>query len=409
MLLYNYTARESSTGKMIKASVQADSESAAAALIRKEGLTPLDIQVADKGGSFSLPGLGRSRVKIKEKVLFSRQLSTLINAGLPLVQALRNVSSQTQGKAFKVVINQIIADVEAGSAFSKALEKHPRVFNQIFISLVEAGEASGTLDRSLERLAIQQEKDADVISKVRGAFVYPIIVLCVMIGVVVYMLLTVLPQVKVLYEGLPGGTDKLPIFTKLLLGVSDGVKHYWWAIAIVLVFLIFVTTRWARTGPGKQVVDKVKMKMPLMGPLFMKMYMARFSRTASTLVASGVPLIQVLEITANAVSNVHIAASLRRATEKVKGGKALSDALTGDENFLELVPSMLHIGEESGATEQMLGKVADYYEKEVDDQIKTISTVIEPFMMVLMGVMALIIVAAVLLPVYSISGDSFGS
>lgn len=403
MLLYHYTARETSTGQTIKATVQADSEAGAAAAIRKEGLVPLSIKAEGSGG---LSSVLKGRIKIKEKVLFSRQLSTLINAGLPLVQALRNVSAQTQNKPLKVVIEQVIADVEAGSSLSKSLAKHPNVFNQIYISLVEAGETSGTLDKSLERLAVQQEKDADVISKVRGAFVYPIIVLCVMVGVVIFMLLKVLPQVQVLYDGLEGAT--LPFFTRLLLGVSDAIKNFWWAIIIAFGVIGFFMTRWARTGPGKQAVDKFKLKAPLIGPLFMKMYMARFARTGSTLIASGVPLIQMLEITASAVNNVHVAASLHKAAEKVKGGKALSDTLTGDPNFLELVPSMLHIGEESGSTEQMLAKTADYYEKEVDDQIKAISTVIEPVLMVMMGIVALIIVAAVLLPVYSLSGDSFG-
>lgn len=405
MLLYHYTAKEPSTGKVVKASVQADSESSAAALVRKEGLVPLDIKVGDSSsGSFELPSFMQSKkVKLKEKVLFSRQLSTLINAGLPLVQALRNVASQTQGKQLRIVIDQVIADVEAGSALSKALAKHPRVFDQVYISLIEAGETSGTLDRSLERLAIQQEKDADIISKVRGAFIYPLIVMAVMIGVVIYMLLTVLPQVEILYDGI---SKELPVYTRMLLFVSDVIKGFWWLIAIVVGIGAFFATRWARTGPGKQVIDRIKMKAPLMGPLYMKMYMARFSRTGATLIGSGVPLIRTLEITSDAVNNVHIQASLRHAAEKVKGGKSLSSILEGDENFLELVPNMLHIGEESGATEAMLGKTADYYEKEVDNQIKAISTIIEPVLMVAMGIMALIIVAAVLLPVYTISGDS---
>lgn len=405
MLLYNYTAREPSTGKTVKASVQADTESAAAALIKKEGLVPLDISVGDSAGGIALPSfLRRKRVKIKEKVLFSRQLSTLINAGLPLVQALRNVAGQTKSKPFRIVIDQVIADVEAGSALSKALAKHPRVFNAVYISLVEAGETSGTLDKSLERLAIQQEKDADIISKVRNAFIYPIIVLVVMVGVVIYMLLTVLPQVETLYDGMPGA--QLPVFTRMLLFVSDVIKQFWWALAIVIGIGAFFGTRWARTGPGKSAIDKFKMKAPLLGPLYMKLYMARFARTGATLIGSGVPLIRVLEITGDAVDNVHIKASLKASTEKVKGGKALSTTLEGNNNFLELVPSMLHIGEESGSTEAMMSKTAEYYEKEVDDQIKAISTIIEPVLMVVMGIMALIIVAAVLLPVYTLSGDS---
>lgn len=404
MQLYTYTAHEPATGKVIKSTVQADSEQAAASLIRTEGLVPVDIRVASKSGGITMPW-NRNRVALKEKVLFSRQLSTLINAGLPLVQALNNVAGQTQGKAFRVVINQVISDVEAGSSLSAALAKHPRVFNQVYISMIEAGETSGTLDVSLERLSVQQEKDADVISKVKGAFIYPIIVLLVMIAVVVYMLVTVLPQVQILYDGM-GGSAQLPFVTKILLSVSDFVRNFWWLIVIILGVIAFFTSRWARTGPGKQVVDKMKMRAPLVGPLFMKMYMARFARTGATLIGSGVALIKVLQITADAVNNVHIKATLLHATEKVKGGKSLSSVLDGDPNFLELVPNMLKIGEDSGSTEDMLSRTADYYEKEVDNQIKAISTIIEPIMMVLMGIMALVIVAAVLLPVYTLSGDS---
>jgi type II secretory pathway component PulF len=220
-----------------------------------------------------------------------------------------------------------------------------------------------------------------------------------------FMLIKVLPQVKVLYEGFPGAS--LPFVTRVLLSVSDFAVKFWWVIVIILVMGAFFTTRWARTGPGKEVIDKVKMRGPLLGNLFNKMYMARFARTGSTLVASGVPLIQMLDITSNAVNNVHISRSLTAAIDKVRGGKALSEALQNDPNFLELVPNMLRIGEQSGSLEQMLGKTADYYEKEVDNQIKSIQTIIEPVMMVLLGVVAFIIVAAVLLPVYSLAGNSF--
>lgn len=401
MLSYQYTAKNPATGQTVKAEVQADSEQAAAALIKKEGLVAVDIRVSKKGGAFGLPG--RNKVKIKDKVLFSRQLSTLINAGLPLVQSLRNVAGQTHSKPFREVIGKIIADVEAGSSLSDAMAKHPAVFDKVYISLVQAGETSGTLDKSLERLAMQQEKDADVIRKVKGALMYPVIVLIVMLGVVIFMMFTLLPQVEVLYSDTG---QNLPMATQLLLNIVNFLKDYWWLTIILIGILVFLTSKWARSGPGVRVIDKSKMKAPMVGPLFMKMYMARFSRTGSTLVASGVPLLQVLQITADAVNNVYISAAIHRAAEKVKGGKSLSDSIQGDPNFLELVPSMLHIGEQSGSTEQMMAKTADYYEKEVDDQIKTISTIIEPVMMVVMGFIAIGIVGAVLLPVYTLNAGA---
>ncbi|HET6924598.1 MAG TPA: type II secretion system F family protein [Candidatus Saccharimonadales bacterium] len=402
MLTYQYTARNTSTGELVKADVQADSEGAAVRLIRDQGLTPVNVKLQEAGfGGFSFG----NKVKAKDRVLFSRQLSTLINAGLPLLQSLRSVNQQTTSKPLKVVLNQIITDVEGGATLATAMGKHPRVFNQVYISLIAAGETSGTLDKALERLAIQQEKDADLASKVRGALMYPVIVLLVMVGVVGFMLVKVLPQVKSIYAGLPGD-NSLPLLTSVLLGVSDFIIHFWWVIIIVLGVGIFFTTRWARTGPGKEVIDKLKMRMPPLGSLFMKMYMARFARTGSTLVASGVPLLQMLQITSEAVSNVHIKGSLERASEKVKGGKSLADALENDPNFLPLVPNMLKIGEQSGAMEEMLSKAADYYEKEVDNEIAAVSSIIEPIMMVLLGVVAFLIVGAVLLPIYGLAGNS---
>lgn len=395
MLNFTYEARNPATGQKIKAQVQAESEQAAAKLIKSQGLTPLSIKPEGSGFSFS-----RKRIKIKDKVLFSRQLATLINAGLPLVQSLRSVVDQTTSKPFKVVINQIIADVEAGTSFSDALRKHPKVFNRVFVSLIEAAEASGTLDKGLERLADQQEKDADIISKVRGAMIYPLIVLLVMVGVAMFMIIKVLPQVQSIYAGIPGA--ELPLITKALLAVSGFITQYWYIVLILLGLMVFFGSRWARTMGGRSVIDMLKMRAWPVGRLFMKMYMARFARTGTTLVASGVPLIQVLEITGEAVDNVHINKSLMAATEKVKGGKALSDSITNDPNFLELVPNMLRIGEQSGSMETMLAKVADYYEKEVDEEIKTISTIIEPVMMVIMGLIAITIVAAILLPIYGL-------
>lgn len=401
MLTYTFVARDPATGKRVESEVQAENEKAAAKAIKDQGYAPLEIAVSS---SESQLGSFLKRIKTKDKVIFSRQLSTLINAGLPLVQALRNVESQTSSKAFKVIIQKVIADIEAGSSFHESLARYPNVFNNVYCSLVQAGEASGTLDKALERLANQQEKDAEIMSKVRGALIYPALVIVVMIAVVTFMLVVVLPHVKDVYNTIPGA--QLPLITRVLLAISGFISHFWWLTLLILAAAIFFTTRWARAGPGKEVIDKAKMRMWPIGSLFMKLYMARFARTGQTLVASGVPLLQVMNITAEAVDNVHINRSLMEAAEKVKGGKALSETLTGDPNFLELVPNMIHIGEESGALETMLGKTADYYEKEVDNEIKAISTIIEPVLMILLGAVALLIVAAILLPIYGLAGKT---
>jgi type IV pilus assembly protein PilC len=405
MLTYKYVAKDPVTGQKQKAEVQADNEKAAAKLINQQGLSPISITLKDGKSGGPLGFL--KRVKTKDKILFSRQLSTLINAGLPLVQSLNSVAQQTQNKDFKVVINQVISSVEGGSALSVAMGQHPDVFSNIYVSLVEAGEASGTLDKALERLAMQQEKDAEILSKVRGAMVYPAIVLVVMGLVMTFMVVKVLPQVGVLYEGI-GGANQLPLITRILLAFSNFVIKRWYVAIALFVAIGFFTGKWIRTVGGRSIADRLKMSVPPIGPLFMKVYMARFSRTGTTLVASGVPLLQMLDITAGSINNVHVEKSIRTAIEKVKGGKSLSESIAGDTNFLDLVPDMLHIGEQSGQIEQMMEKTADYYEKEVDTQIKTVSTIIEPVLMVILGVVAFIIVAAVLLPIYGLAGKNIG-
>ncbi|MCA9342577.1 type II secretion system F family protein [Candidatus Saccharibacteria bacterium] len=397
MLTFKYTARDPATKKKIIAEVDADNEKSAAKIIRDQGLIPVSVTANKEGGLFSK---FKNRISTKDKVLFSRQLSTLINAGLPLVQSLRNVSGQTQNKAFQAVIAKIITDIEAGSSFHEALAKHPKVFNDVFVNLVAAGEASGTLDKALARLADQQEKDAEIVRKIRGAMVYPVIVLVVMVAVVGFMILTVMPQVEKIYADLPGAS--LPLITRVLIAIANFTTKYWWIVLIALALTAFFTTRWARSLGGKEAIDKAKMRMPVFGPLFMKVYMARFTRTGATLVASGVPLIQMLEIVGRAINNIHLERSINKIIEKVKGGKALSESIKGDDNFLTLVPDMIRIGEQSGSLEDMLERTAEYYEKEVDQQIKTISTIIEPILMVLLGVVAFGIVAAVLLPVYGL-------
>ncbi len=406
MLTYKYEARNPATGEKIKAEVQAESEQAAARLIRASGFSPLDIAAAE--GVSKLP-MGKlfNKVKMKDKILFSRQLSTLINAGLPLLQALRSVNTQATSKPLKVITSQIMSDIEAGSSFSVALTKHPETFSQIYLSLVAAGEASGTLDSALERIANQQEKDAEIISKVRGAMIYPAIVMFVMLGVVSFMIVKVLPQVEILYNGIPGA--KLPLLTIIMLDIAHFIIKFWWVVILGVVVGGVGLVRFSKTTVGRSVIDRFKMKGWPIGPLFMELYMARFTRMGTTLVSSGVPLLQMLEITASAISNVHIEDSINRAIEKVRGGKSLADSIDGDPNFLPLVPSMLRIGEQSGSMEQMMAKSADYYEKELDNQIKTVSTIIEPVLMVVLGVVAFIIVAAVLLPIYGLAGQNIGT
>ena len=403
MITYNYSARQLATGVLVKAEVQAESESAAAKLLMDQMLFPISIeQKSENKGALSF----LNRIKPKDRVIFTRQLATLINAGLPLTQSLRTVRDQLSSKPLQVVVDSIVASVEGGVSLSKAFSEHPKVFNSIYVSLISAGEATGTLDTSLERIAFQQEKDAAIASKIRGALTYPAVVLVVILGVSIFMVTGVLPQITKLFADLH---KTLPFFTQLLDKLSQFLIHQWWLAILIAGAAIFGMLSYFKTPSGKSNLDTIKMKIPVFGPIFMKVYMARFARTLGTMMSSGIPMIQGLEIVRDGIGNVHVAKTIDDAIQKVKAGKSLSSALEGKETFLSLVPQMVLIGEQSGAIDQLLERVAKYYEDEVDETVKNLSSIIEPLMMVVMGVLVGGLIAAILVPVYGLvgAGDSF--
>ncbi|MFZ3009444.1 MAG: type II secretion system F family protein [Candidatus Microsaccharimonas sp.] len=397
MKKFVYQARDQATNKITKASLQAESENAAAQLLIKQGFVPLSIKEQIGDGSFLSKLTGR--ITTKDKVVFTRQLATLIGAGLPLSQSLHTVLEQTQNKQLQSVIQEIVADVEGGKSLSIAFGKHPKVFDGVFISLVSAGEMSGTLDESLQRVANQQEKDAATMSKIKGALTYPVIVLVVIFMVLAFMLFTVVPQVEKLYEDL----DKdLPFLTQIMVSAADVLQNWWWLTIIIVGAAVYFLLQYFKTESGIHFKDLFKIKVPIFGKMLQKLYMARFARTGQTLLATGVSMLDMLKVTATAVNNTIIEKSINRAADKVKGGKALSTALEPEEVITSLVPQMIKIGEQSGRIDEMLGKVAQVYEDELDEQIKTISTAIEPILMVVLAVVAGGMVGAILLPIYSL-------
>lgn len=400
MLSFNYTAKDTASNKVVKSTVKADSEKAAAKLLIAQGFMPLEIVEQSQAGNF-LSKL-TNKVPTKSRIVFSRQLSTLINAGLPLTQSLHTVREQTEHKRLQAIIQDVISAVEGGSALSVAFAKHPDVFDDVYIALISAGEVSGTLDKALERIADQQEKDAEIMGKVKGAMVYPLIVSLVMVGVIVFMLVTVVPQIQKLYQDLH---QELPLVTAIMVGAANFVIGYWWIVLIVLGVLVYFGINWTKTTGGRKVIDSFKLNVPLFGVLFRKLYMARFARSTETLMSTGVQMLETLRISARAVNNVHIAAAINRAAEKVKDGKALSVALKGEQYVLPLVPQMINIGEQSGGIDAMLGKAATFYENELDQSIKAISTMIEPILMVMLAGVAGLMIGAVLFPIYALVGS----
>ena len=400
MRKFNYEARDKATDTIIKSIVQAESEMAAARVLTEQGFVPLDIKEVDESGG--LFGSLTRRVTTKDKVVFTRQLATLIGAGLPLSQSLRTVLEQTENKKLQEIIQEIIADVEGGRQLSDSFGKHPEIFDKIYLSLVTAGEASGTLDQALKRVASQQEKDAAMVSKIRGAMTYPAIVLAVIMGVMLFMLLVVVPQVEKLYSDMH---KTLPFLTAALIAVAKFTASFWWAELILLVGAIYFTRQYAKTGPGTRTFDTLKLNMPFVGSVFRKLYMARFTRTGQTLLGTGVPMLDMLDITATGVNNTIIEASIRRTAEKVKGGRALSVSLSREDYILPMVPQMIKIGEQSGKIDEMMGKTAQVYEDELDEEIRNISTAIEPVLMVVLAIVAGGMVAAILFPIYSLVGQ----
>ena len=400
MKKYDYEARDSASNKIVKSVVQADSENAAAKLLTAQGFVPLKIELQDDKTNFFARFSGR--ITTKDRVVFTRQLATLIGAGLPLAQSLRTVQEQTTNKRMQEIVQEIISDVEGGKSLSDSFAKHPEAFNKVYVALISAGETSGTMDDSLKRLAAQQEKDAAMMSKIRGAMMYPSIVLVVIILVIGFMLFTVVPQVEGLYRDLNKG---LPFVTLMMIKVANFFSSLWWLVILAMIIGGYFLAQYLKTKQGIRTKDIFKLNVPLFKGMFRKMYMARFARTGQVLLSTGVPMLDMLRITSDAVNNVIISESILRASDKVKGGKALSASLSNEDYFLAMVPQMIKIGEQSGKIDEMMGKTAQVYEDELDEEIRALSTAIEPVLMVFLAIVAGTMVAAILLPIYSLVGN----
>lgn len=397
MKKFTYEARDQTNNKITKSIVQADSVSAAARLLIDQGFIPLDIK--EKSEEENIIARIAGRITTKDKVVFTRQLATLISAGLPLAQGLNTVLEQTQNKKLKSIVQDITVSVEGGKTLSLSFSKYPTVFDPVYLALVGAGEVSGTLDDALQRVANQQEKDAAIASKIKGALTYPIIVLFVIFGVMAFMLFTVVPQVEKLYIDLK---RELPFLTQIMVDSANFLLNFWWIVIIVLAIGIYFLRQYLKTESGIKVIDTFKLNVPIFGKMFRKLYMARFMRTGQTLLSTGVSMLDMLRITSKAINNSIIKKSILRAVDKVKGGKALSVALLPEDYILPLVPQMIKIGEQSGRIDEMMGKTAQVFEDELDEQVRTISTAIEPVLMVVLAVVAGSMVAAILLPIYSL-------
>ena len=395
MRRYNYKAKDKKTGKEVKGSIQAENEQTAGHLLIDQGYIPLSVKEEGK----SIFG-GEGHVTTKDRITFTRQMATLIGAGLPLATSLRTVAEQTQSKPMKTIVEEVLVSVESGKTLFESFSKYPDVFNGVYLSLIKAGETSGTLDLALKRLADQEEKDAAMMSKIRGALVYPAIIFVVIIAVLAFMMIMVVPQVKGLYADMG---KELPGLTKFLVALSDFFGQFWWAVILMsagIVLALWYVVK--KTPAGRKVADAFKLHVPLFGALFKKLYVSRFARTAEMMLATGVPMLDSVKIAIDATNNTAVEEEYTKALDIIKGGKPLSESLRDRNYMLPLVPQMASIGEESGKIDEMLGKAAQVYENELEEQINNISTMIEPILMVIMAGLIGVVVGGTLLPIYSL-------
>ena len=399
MKRFTYKAKDTKTGKIVSGDIQAENEYTAGRLLISQGLAPQKVKEEKRGGIFSK---FTDRVSSKQRIIFTRQFATLIGAGLPLSDSLRMVAEQTEDKPTKAMIEDVLAQVEGGKTLHEAFAKYPDVFNRLYLSLVEAGEASGTLDQSLKRLADQQEKDANMLSKIRGAMTYPAIVLLVIVVVIIFMMVSVVPQVESLYADMG---EELPAMTQILVNASNFVMDFWWLILVLLVIAVWFVSQFRKTAVGQRWGALLKLNAPIFKGLFQRLYNARFARTAQMLLSSGVPMLEAIHISSEAMNNVILEKEMEEVAEMVRSGKPLSAGLKGRDYILPLVPEMAATGEQSGKIDEMLGKAAKVYEDELDERIAAISTMIEPILMVALALVAGGIVGAVLMPIYQLVGN----
>jgi type IV pilus assembly protein PilC len=407
MATYTYKVRDQG-GKLILSTMEADNMKIVRETLREKNFFILSIEEPKRGlnANINIPTIGGNIPGLKMVAVFSRQLATMINSGLPLVQSLAIMQRQVEHPGFQKILKEIRTDVEGGLPFSDCIAKHPKVFNRLYLNLVRAGEISGTLDTVLDRIAFFQEKELELRGKIKSAMTYPVIVLVFALGVTYFLLTTIVPQFAQILTQL--GAD-LPFITRALIATSDFLQHQTYILVIIGVAGYFGYQQYYKTNQGRHVIDALKLKLPVIGNLLRKSALSSFSRTFSLLLSSGVNIIETIEITKGAAGNVIIEDALTNARNAVQQGEQISQPLMAASNiFPPMVTSMIAIGEETGALDSMLAKVADYYEREVDEAVDQLTAALEPIMIVFLGAIVGLIVAGMFLPMFAIIGKLSG-
>jgi type IV pilus assembly protein PilC len=395
---FTYTARKD-RGAQFTGEVMGDSKAAVVAELRRKGLTV--VRLEEKRGALDLRAMMENgkRISMRDKAVFARQFATMINSGLAVLRALYVLEEQTQNQRFKKIIKLVRDDVEAGMPLSDAMAKQPAAFDRLYVAMVRAGEAGGALDLTLLRLATQLEKQDSLRRSIKSAMTYPILIAAFAIMVMIGMLLFIIPIFANMYKDLGG---QLPSLTRMMMGISNMLKGYWFIIFPVIILIVWALIRLKNTEKGRRSWDRFKLALPMkLGPLIQKIAVSRFSRTLATLVGSGVPILQAIEITGKTSGNTVIEDAMVDVKESVRSGEPIAKPLMRVKAFPPMVTHMISIGEETGALDSMLNKIADFYEDEVDATVKSLTSIIEPIMMLFVGGLVGVIVISMYLPMFN--------
>jgi type IV pilus assembly protein PilC len=398
MAIYIWEA-ETRTGEVRKGEIEAVNESAVRGQLRRQGLKPVRVKAKPKDILESIP-IFRGKVKAKSVVIFARQFSTMISAGLPLIQCLEILATQEDNKTFKKVIKSIKDDIEGGATLTDALKKHPKVFDELFINMVAAGEAGGILDTILNRLAAYMEKMMKLKSRIKGAMVYPATIVLISFGVIALLLIKVVPVFQKLFSGMG---KALPLPTQMLISLSEFVSNSFIYIIASIVIGVVVFIRYYRTEVGRMTIDRFVLRAPIFGPLMRKVAISKFTRTLSTMMNSGVPILDGLEIVSKTAGNKVVEKALMETRKNIREGKTIAEPLQETKIFPPMVVQMIAVGEATGALDSMLAKIADFYDDEVDAAVSAMTSLLEPIMMVFLGGVVGGMIVAMYLPIFQIA------
>ncbi len=401
MPLFSYQATNSG-GKTVQGTLTATDKTTALNLMAKQGLKPISVEIKSdvkKGGK----GFFKPKVKITDLVLFTRQLSTMVSAGVPLLRSLTTMRDQVENPTLREIISDMIKDVQGGVSLADAMAKHPDVFSDIFVNMIRAGEAAGIVDDILKRLATQVEKNASMRKKIKSASTYPIVLLTLTIGAFMGLMIFIIPRIAAILKDIGGEDAKLPVITQVMISISSFMTHYWYIMIGGTALAIFLIRRYIKTPAGRYQFHSLVLKVPILKNLVTKISVARFTRTFAALIGAGVSVVEALRVTSRAIGNDVYRKAIEEAANKVINGEQLSQAIEGNKLFPGIVPQMLAVGEETGQTDIVLVKVADFYDEEVDAIIDSLSSILEPVMIVIMGGMVGLVAASVMGPIASLS------